>query len=53
MFYMNDDNLPEIKEIFKQIMDQPDKMFDMLRMNLRKTCEAAVTELIKAELTEL
>lgn len=43
--------LPEVKEIFKEIMEQPEKMFDMLRIDLQKTCEQAVSRLIQAELT--
>lgn len=43
--------LPEVKEIFKEIMEQPEKMFDMLRIDLQKTCEQAVSALIQAELT--
>ena len=43
--------LPGVKEIFKEIMEQPEKMFDMLRIDLQKTCEQAVSALIQAELT--
>ncbi len=44
-------NLPDVKEIFKEIMISPEKMFDMLRLDIKKICENALSELIKAELT--
>ncbi len=52
MFKMNDETVPEVKAIFKEIMEAPERMFDMLRINLRDVCENAVTELIKVELTQ-
>jgi putative transposase len=52
MFKTSDENLPEVKEMFKEIMKQPEKMFEMLRIDLKSTCEAAIAELIKSELTE-
>jgi putative transposase len=52
MFKTSDENLPEVREMFKEIMKQPEKMFEMLRIDLKSTCEAAIAELIKAELTD-
>lgn len=48
----NDSNLPEVKEVFKEIMKNPEKMFDMLKVDLKQMCERTVIELIKLELTE-
>jgi putative transposase len=52
MFKTSDENLPEVREMFKEIMKQPEKMFEMLRIDLKSTCEAAIAKLIKAELTD-
>lgn len=45
-------NVPEVKEIFKEIMEAPEKMFELFRIDMRAACERAVTELIKVELTQ-
>ena len=45
-------NVPEVKEMFKEIMEQPEKMFDMLRIDLKESCERAVSAMIRAELTD-
>lgn len=44
-------SLPDAKSIFKELMEEPEKMFDLLRIDMRRTCEQAVSELLKAELT--
>jgi len=46
-----DANVPEVKEIFKEIMETPERMFEMFRIDMKQACEKAVTELIKVELT--
>ena len=46
-----DTNVPEVKAIFKEIMEAPEKMFDMFRIDMKQACERAVTELIKVELS--
>jgi len=50
MFKMNNNNLPEIKELFKEVIEAPEKIFEMFRIDMRAACEKAVTELIKTEL---
>jgi putative transposase len=44
-------NVPEAQKIFKEIIRRPEKMFDMLRIDVKKACEKAISELIQAELT--
>lgn len=44
-------NLPELKSIFKEIMKEPEKMFDYFRLDLKEACENAVSRLIELELT--
>jgi putative transposase len=44
-------SLPDAKLIFKELMEEPGKMFDLLRIDMRRACERAVSELLKAELT--
>jgi hypothetical protein len=42
---------PEVANMFREIMKNPENMFKMLRIDLKKACEEAVTELLKVELT--
>ena len=44
-------NLPELKAIFKEVMEAPERMFELFRIDMKSACERAVTELIKVELT--
>jgi putative transposase len=44
-------SLPDAKSIFKELMEEPEKMFDLLRIDMRRSCERAISELLKAELT--
>lgn len=44
-------SLPDVKTIFKGISEDPGKVFDLLKLDLRRSFERALTELIKAELT--
>ena len=39
------------KSIFKEVMAEPGKMFDLLRVDVKLACERAISEMIKAELT--
>ena len=48
---ISDVNLSETVELFTAVMKKPEKMFEMLKINLKETAEKAVTELIKMELT--
>ncbi len=52
MLKTNGENLPEVSEVFKEIIEPPERMFEMLRINVKHTSEMAVTELIKVELTQ-
>jgi putative transposase len=51
MFNTNNENLPEIKEIFKEIIQSPEKMFEMMRIDIKGMCEKAVIDLLKVELS--
>ena len=44
-------NVPEVQVMFKELMEAPEKMFEIFRINMKQACERAVTELIKTELT--
>ena len=44
-------NVPEVQVMFKELMEAPEKMFEMFRIDMKQACERAVTELIKTELT--
>lgn len=47
-----DTNVPEVKAIFKEIMKAPERMFELMRIDMKQACERAITELIKVELTD-
>jgi putative transposase len=51
MFQTSNENLPEIKEIFKEIIESPEKMFEMMRIDMKEMCEKAVIDLLKVELS--
>ena len=44
--------VPDVKNLFKQVMEEPERMFEMLEIDIKRQAERAVTELMKAELTE-
>lgn len=44
-------NLPVAKEIFKEILNNPEKMFDLVRIDIKEVCEKAISELLKVELS--
>jgi len=44
-------SVPETMETFKAILAEPEKMFEMLRVDLSKAAERAVSKLIELELT--
>ena len=41
----------EVKEVFKEIMLSPEKMFEMLDVNMKDVAERTLSELLKVELT--
>lgn len=43
--------LLEVKEIFKEIIISPEKVFEMLDVNMKDVAERALSELLKVELT--
>ena len=43
--------ISEKKQLFKEIMHQPERMLDLLQVDLKMTFEKAITELMKTELT--
>ncbi len=44
-------SVADAKSIFKELLEEPMKMFDLLRIDMKRTCEKAVSELLKTELT--
>ena len=46
-------SVPEVVEIFKEIQEQPEKVFEMIRVDMRDTVGQYLTQLMRAELTAL
>ena len=44
--------VPDVKNLFKQVMAEPERMFEMLQIDIKRQAERAVTELMKAELSK-
>lgn len=44
-------SVTEVKEIIKGIQEQPEQLFELMRMDIRETVGQYLTELMKAELT--
>ena len=43
--------ISEKEELFKEIMQSPEKMLELLQVDLKTTFERAITELMKSELS--
>ena len=43
--------ISEAEKLFKEIMKDPGRMFDMFRMDIKRACEKAVEQVISLELT--
>ena len=43
--------VPEVRQLFKQVMADPGSMFELLRIDLKQQVERAVNEMLKVELT--
>jgi putative transposase len=43
--------ITEVQEVFKEIMENPGKMFDMFRIDIKRVCENAIEKIIGMELT--
>jgi putative transposase len=48
---VNESTVPRVRNLFKQIMTEPERMFELVRMDLKEQCERVVNELLKAGLT--
>jgi putative transposase len=44
-------NVPEVIEMFKEIQTQPEKLFDMIRVDVREAVGKYLSEMMEAELT--
>jgi putative transposase len=44
-------SVPEIIEIFKEIQEQPEKLFEMIRFDIRETAGQYLTAMMNAELS--
>jgi putative transposase len=44
-------SVPEVVEIFKEIQEQPEKLFEMIRFDIRETVGHYLTAMMSAELT--
>ena len=45
-------SVPELVETFKEIQKQPEKLFEMIRLDIRETVGQYLTSLMNAELTD-
>ena len=43
--------ISEVEKLFKEIMKEPGRMFDMFRIDIKRACEKAVEQVISLELT--
>jgi transposase-like protein len=48
----DESTVPEVKNLFKQVIEEPKRMFELLHIDIKRQAKRAVTELMKAELTE-
>jgi putative transposase len=46
-----DINIPEVVSIFKEIQEQPEKLYEMIRSDIRETIGQYLSGLMDAELT--
>ena len=44
-------SVPEVREIFNELQQQPQKLFEMIRFDIQETVGEYLSALIKAELT--
>ncbi|MBE9570456.1 MAG: transposase [Proteobacteria bacterium] len=44
-------NVPEVVRIFKEIQEQPEKLFEMIRFDIRETIGQYLTAMMNAELS--
>jgi predicted NAD/FAD-binding protein len=44
--------VPEVKNLVRLVMEEPERMFELLHIDTKRQAERAVTELMKAELTQ-
>lgn len=42
----------QVRDLFKQILQEPERMFELLAIDLKAQCERVIHELLKAELTQ-
>ena len=44
-------NIPEVKELFKSVLEEPSRLFEMMEFDFREIAERSLSELLKYELT--
>lgn len=44
-------NVPETREVFKSILDRPEKLFEMMAFDMKEIAERALSAMLKQELT--
>lgn len=44
-------NVPEVREIFSELMKEPSRLFEMMEFNMREIAERTLSELLQHELT--
>lgn len=49
---MNEFTVLQIRDLFKQIMAEPERIFELVQIDLNEQCERVVNELPKAERTD-
>ncbi|NBX93804.1 MAG: hypothetical protein EB078_01340 [Proteobacteria bacterium] len=51
MLVKAESNIPEVKELFKSVMAEPSKLFEMMEFDMRETAVRTLAEMLRCELT--
>jgi putative transposase len=51
MLIKAESNVPETQELFKTIIEQPERIFELMRFDMRVIAQQALSEILKQELT--
>lgn len=44
-------NIPEVRELFKSVLAEPEKLFEMMEFNMREIAERTLSQMLQYELT--
>lgn len=51
MLVKAESNIPEVKELFKSVMAEPERLFEMMEFDMREIAERTLSQMLKVELT--